>query len=98
MEKKFKNILLFSSILGLGAITASSIALTSCSNVDNTKPSTPGDPNNPSITPPNTNIPDSDGSISGGNNQDSSQEETPIVLPTLDERQRAIIKNSPTLS
>ena len=136
MKKKFKNILLFSSILGLGAITASSIALTSCSNVDkpvdNTKPSTPGDsnnnnnngstqnpstpvtpnpnpstpvnPNNPSITPPNTNIPDSDGSISGGNdqdssnNQDSSQEQTPIVLPTLDERQRAIIKNSPTLS
>ena len=115
MKKKFKSILLFSSILGVGAITAGAVALTSCgSNVDkpidnttSSKPITPNIPNDnldsgnstqkPS-TPITPNPPGSDSGISGGNNQDSSQEQTPIVLPTLDERQRAIIKNSPTLS
>ena len=97
MKKKFKSILLFSSILGVGAITAGAVALTSCGNVDkpidNTTSVTPNlNPNNPSITPPNIDIPNNEG------NQNSSQEQTPIVLPTLDEIQRAIIKNSPTLS
>ena len=64
MKNKFKNILLFSSILGLGAITASSIALTSCSNVEDSTPSIETNPDN------------SGNSNSGNNNSENSNSGT----------------------
>lgn len=82
MKKKFKSILLFSSILGLGAITTGAIALTSCgSNVEDSVGSS-GDQG--SQLPPNNNQTGEGNSGSDSNTQvtpPTQQPQIPTVKP-----------------
>ena len=86
MKKKFKSILLFSSILGVAAITTGAITLTSCGS--NVEDSVGGSGDQGSQLPPNNNQTGEGNSGSDSNTQvtpPSQQPQNPILKPDQDQ-------------
>ena len=83
MKKKFKSILLFSSILGVAAIATGAISLTSCGS--NVEDSVGGSGDQGSQLPPNNNQTGEGNSGSDSNTQDtpSSQQPQQPQIPTV---------------